>query len=207
MQAEVPRLAQSVQGLSEKRFNPAELLGSQRFKNFAALLLQHFDWVLLDTPPVMAVTDASITANMAHGVLFVVGSEMTSRRIAQRAMEQLGLGQAKFLGAVLNRVNIERDSYYYSRYYRPDYGGYYGPAAGSSGLQLQPSSGLVLSGAGSAGANTTPVAVARDALVAAVRAAAPANADAVRWTSTRAARRTGRESERGTLPARDSREA
>ncbi|MBW3672351.1 MAG: DUF3883 domain-containing protein, partial [Acidobacteria bacterium] len=61
------------------------------FKDFAAFLTQHFDWVVLDTPPVMAVTDASITANLAHGVLFVVGAEMTSRRIAQRAVEQLEL--------------------------------------------------------------------------------------------------------------------
>jgi len=72
------------------------------------------------------VTDASIVANLAHGVLFVVGSEMTSRRVAQRAVEQLELGQAKFLGAVLNRVDLEHNAYYYSRYYRPEYGGYYG---------------------------------------------------------------------------------
>ena len=76
--------------------NPAELLGSKRFRDFAALLLRHFDWVILDTPPVMAVTDASIAANISHGVLFVVGAEMTSRRVAQRAIEQLSHGQARF---------------------------------------------------------------------------------------------------------------
>ena len=77
--------------------NPAELLGSKRFKDFTAFLLQHFDWVIVDTPPVMAVTDASIAANLSHGVLFVVGAEMTSRRIAQRAVEQLELGQVRLL--------------------------------------------------------------------------------------------------------------
>jgi polysaccharide biosynthesis transport protein len=107
--------------------NPAELLGSKRFKDFAAFLMQYFDWVIIDTPPVMAVTDAALAANLAHGVLFVVGAEMTSRRIAQRAVEQLEMGQARFLGAVLNRVDLEHNSYYYSRYYRSDYGGYYGP--------------------------------------------------------------------------------
>ena len=112
--------------------NPAELLGSKRFKDFAAFLLQHFDWVLIDTPPVMAVTDASIVANLAQGVVFVVGAEMTSRRIAQRAVEQLELGQARFLGAVLNRVDLQHNAYYYSKYYRPDYGGYYGPPGGLS---------------------------------------------------------------------------
>jgi len=110
--------------------NPAELLGSKRFKEFAAFLLQHFDWLIVDTPPVMAVTDATVAANLAHGVLFVVGAEMTSRRVASRAVEQLELGQAKFLGAVLNRVDLEHNAYYYSRYYRPDYGSYYGPPGG-----------------------------------------------------------------------------
>jgi capsular exopolysaccharide synthesis family protein len=109
--------------------NPAELLGSKRFKDFAAFLMQYFDWVIIDTPPVMAVTDASLAANLAHGVLFVVGSEMTSRRIAQRAVEQLEMGQARFLGAVLNRVDLKHNAYYYSRYYRADYGSYYGPSS------------------------------------------------------------------------------
>ena len=58
---------------------------------------------------------------------------MTSRRIAQRAVEQLEMGQARFLGAVLNRVDLEHNAYYYSRYYRPDYGSYYGPPTGASG--------------------------------------------------------------------------
>ena len=202
--------------------NPAELLGSKRFKDFAALLLQHFDWVLLDTPPVMAVTDASIAANMSHGVLFVVGAEMTSRRIAQRAIEQLGLGQAKFLGAVLNRVDLEHNPYYYSRYYRPEYGGYYGPAAGTPSLgHLQPFGGGVIAG-GRAVSVDAPIAASTNALVAAAPAAAAsaaaapaatapvataANADVVRWTSTRAVRRTGRGSERAALRSRASREA
>jgi succinoglycan biosynthesis transport protein ExoP len=106
--------------------NPAELLGSKKFKDLTVFLQQYFDWVIIDTPPVMAVTDASIAANLAHGVLFVVGAEMTSRRVAQRAVEQLEMSQAKFLGAVLNRVDLEHNAYYYSRYYRPAYGGYYG---------------------------------------------------------------------------------
>ena len=112
--------------------NPAELLGSRKFRDLTAYLQQHFDWVIVDTPPVMAVTDASIAANLAHGVLFVVGAEMTSKRVAQRAVEQLEMSQARFLGAVLNRVDLEHNAYYYSRYYRPEYGGYYGSGPGAS---------------------------------------------------------------------------
>jgi capsular exopolysaccharide synthesis family protein len=112
--------------------NPAELLGSKKFRDLTVFLQEYFDWVIIDTPPVMAVTDASIAANLAHGVLFVVGAEMTSKRVAQRAVEQLEMSQAKFLGAVLNRVDLEHNAYYYSRYYRPEYGGYYGSGSGAS---------------------------------------------------------------------------
>lgn len=112
--------------------NPAELLGSKRFADFLTTLKEHFAWVVVDSPPIMAVTDAAIVAHVADGVLFVVGAEMTSKRVAQRAVEQLEMSQAKFLGAVLNRVDLEHNAYYYSRYYRPEYGGYYGSGAGAA---------------------------------------------------------------------------
>ncbi|MEP6915547.1 MAG: polysaccharide biosynthesis tyrosine autokinase, partial [Acidobacteriota bacterium] len=105
--------------------NPAELLGSKRFKDFMASLTQHFDWVLVDTPPVMAVTDASVVAHLVTGVLFVIGADMTSRAAAQRATEQLVHARAKFIGAVLNRVDLDHNSYYYSQYYRREYSDYY----------------------------------------------------------------------------------
>jgi capsular exopolysaccharide synthesis family protein len=105
--------------------NPAELLGSKRFKDFMASLSQHFDWVMVDTPPVMAVTDASVVAHFVTGVLFVVGAEMTSRHAGQRALDQLEHARAKFIGAVLNRVDLKHNSYYYSQYYRREYSDYY----------------------------------------------------------------------------------
>jgi receptor protein-tyrosine kinase len=67
--------------------NPADLLGSHRFKDFIATLADHFDWVLVDTPPVMAVTDAALVAHCTTGVLFVVGCEMTNRNTAAQAIE------------------------------------------------------------------------------------------------------------------------
>ena len=94
--------------------NPAELLGSKRFAEVVSTLGQHFDWVLIDTPPVMAVTDSSLAAHAANGVVFVLGSEMTSRHTAQRALDQLGNAKAKFLGAILNRVDLKHHGYYYS---------------------------------------------------------------------------------------------
>ena len=105
--------------------NPAELLGSKRFKDLLASLSGHFDWVIIDTPPVMAVTDSSVVAHLVTGVLFVVGAEQTSRHAAQRALEQLEQARAKFVGGVLNRVDLQHNAYYYSQYYRREYSDYY----------------------------------------------------------------------------------
>jgi exopolysaccharide transport family protein len=105
--------------------NPVELLGSKRFTDLLDTLKRRFDWVVVDTPPVMAVTDAPVVAHSADGVVFVVGSEMTSRSVAQTAVEQLTAANARVLGAVLNRVDLDHDGYYYSQYYRREYGTYY----------------------------------------------------------------------------------
>jgi capsular exopolysaccharide synthesis family protein len=121
-------LTQAVQRLAEPNLwimpagstppNPSELLASGRME---ALLRQvqngPFDWVIVDTPPVLAVTDASILTQWVSGVAFVVGSEMTRRRLAERAIETLAAGRPRILGAVLNRVDVSRNKYYYARHY------------------------------------------------------------------------------------------
>ena len=105
--------------------NAAELLGSRRFTELLASIRGQFDWVVIDSPPVMAVTDPNILANLSDSVVFVVGAEMTSYKIARRAVEQLERGRAVFAGGVLNRVQIQRHAYYYSQYYRREYADYY----------------------------------------------------------------------------------
>jgi capsular exopolysaccharide synthesis family protein len=105
--------------------NPVALLGSQRFKDILAGLDDHFDWVVIDTPPVMAVTDATIVAHEVPGVVFVVGAEQTSRHAAQTALERLQQASGRCFGVVLNRVDLERNPYFYSRYYRREYAEYY----------------------------------------------------------------------------------
>lgn len=101
--------------------NPAELLGSKKYLKLLESLSTAYDWIVIDAPPVMAVTDAAVIATGADGVVFVVGSEMTPRRNAQIAVEQLMGVRAKIVGAVLNRVHVEKHSYYYAQYYRKDY--------------------------------------------------------------------------------------
>ena len=105
--------------------DPSELLGSKRFTELLGSLDRHFDWVIIDTPPIMAVTDGAIVAHLTSGVVFVIGSEMTNRNAAQRAVAQLTRASAKFCGAVLNRVDLKHHGYYYSQYYRREYTSYY----------------------------------------------------------------------------------
>ncbi len=107
--------------------NPSELLASERM-NALITNLAHgpFDWVVIDTPPVLAVTDAVIIAQRVVGLVFVIGSEMTRRVHAERALETLQNGRVRGIGVVLNRVDFDRNKYYYSRYYGYQYKSYYG---------------------------------------------------------------------------------
>jgi polysaccharide biosynthesis transport protein len=110
--------------------NPSELLSSERMKALLGnLSTGPFDWVIVDTPPVLAVTDAVILAPLVSGALFVVGAEMTRRRLAERAVETLVAGKPRVMGAVLNRVDFARNRYYYSRYYGYQHKSYYAEAA------------------------------------------------------------------------------
>lgn len=107
--------------------NPSELLSSSRMQNLVANLESGpFDWVIIDTPPVLAVTDAVIIAPYVSGLVFVVGAEMTRRAHAERAIQTIQSGRPNIIGAVLNRVDLNRNKYYYSRYYGYHYKSYYG---------------------------------------------------------------------------------
>jgi capsular exopolysaccharide synthesis family protein len=113
--------------------NPSELLASERMSSFIINLQQGpFDWVVIDTPPVLAVTDAVIIAPKVSGVVFVIGSEMTRRVHAERALDTLRGSRPRALTAVLNRVDFDRNKYYYSRYYGYQYKSYYGQSQGAA---------------------------------------------------------------------------
>ncbi len=103
--------------------NPAELLGSPRFRYLLTNLGERIRWIILDCPPVLAVTDATVLAQFAQGVVLVVGAEMASRQAAALAVERLQAVNGRIVGAVLNRVDVDRHRYYYAPHYRSD--GYY----------------------------------------------------------------------------------
>src|SRR5438067_1774921 len=109
--------------------NPSELLSSERMKTLLTNLAHGpFNWIIIDTPPVLAVTDAVILAPMVTGVTFVVGAEMTRRRLAERAIETVMQANPRYAAVVLNKVNFAKNKYYYSRYYGHQYKNYYAEA-------------------------------------------------------------------------------
>jgi polysaccharide biosynthesis transport protein len=109
--------------------NPSELLGSERMKTLLTNLSHGpFDWIIIDTPPVLAVTDAVILAPAVSGVTVVIGAEMTRRRLAERAIETIMQTRPKYAAVVLNKVDFARNKYYYSRYYGQQYKNHYAEA-------------------------------------------------------------------------------
>jgi len=93
--------------------NPSELLQSERMKALLDRLSPLFDWIVLDSPPAIAVHDASILADLCDGVLFVVRAGATDFEIAQKAAGEFE--DKNLLGVVLNRVDksVSYGDYYY----------------------------------------------------------------------------------------------
>ncbi|CAH0346453.1 CpsD/CapB family tyrosine-protein kinase [Bacillus sp. CECT 9360] len=93
--------------------NPAELLGSKAMDDLIEDILQEFDIVLFDSPPVLAVTDAQILANRCDGTILVVSSGKTEFEQAAKAKESLLSVNGTILGAILNNKKVKKDQYYY----------------------------------------------------------------------------------------------
>ncbi|MGC8512508.1 MAG: CpsD/CapB family tyrosine-protein kinase [Acidimicrobiales bacterium] len=99
--------------------NPAELLGSSAFEDLAASIAAIADVVILDSPPVLTVTDAMVLTEQADGVVFVVAEGRTSRSAAQRAIQLLESSPAPILGVVANMASRSDVSSYYGTAYDP----------------------------------------------------------------------------------------
>ena len=106
--------------------NPADLLSSRKLVEAIAELREKYKFVVIDTPPIMAATDAVILSVQADGVVLVVRSGETPKEAFTRTRELLVSVKAHMLGVVLNAVSSRAPDYYYSyRYYPYSYG--YGP--------------------------------------------------------------------------------
>jgi capsular exopolysaccharide synthesis family protein len=97
--------------------NPAELLGSDEMRKLLAILTERFAHVVIDSPPAISFTDASILSTMVDGVVLVVHGGRSSRAVVRRAKQQLLDVGAHIFGVVLNNVKVETQDYYYSGYY------------------------------------------------------------------------------------------
>jgi len=104
--------------------NPAELLGSARMHEILQEAKANFDVVLLDSPPLLAVTDAAIISTMVDGVVLVIRTERTKRDAVRRALGHVRSVRGRLLGAVLNDVDMRSGAYYgsYGHYYYSYYG-------------------------------------------------------------------------------------
>jgi capsular exopolysaccharide synthesis family protein len=98
--------------------NPAELIGSEEMRKLLNILSEQFNHIIIDSPPAISFTDASILSTMVDGVILVVHGGRSSRAVVRRAKQQLLDVGAHIFGVVLNNVKVDaRDDYYYSRYY------------------------------------------------------------------------------------------
>ena len=104
--------------------NPSELLASEKMTKILEQIYKEVDFIVLDSPPVLVVTDASVLAPKVDGVLLVVKPGVSKLQACKQAVKQLNMVGAHILGVVLNDVEIDRAGYRYSsykKYYRYSY--------------------------------------------------------------------------------------
>jgi capsular exopolysaccharide synthesis family protein len=102
--------------------NPAELVGSRRFAELIEQAREEFDYVLIDSPPTEAVSDAMIASTQADGVLLVLDAQNTRKGVLWQAMRNLEAVGGTVLGTVMNNFEGAKGKYYYQYTYGDGYG-------------------------------------------------------------------------------------
>ena len=102
--------------------NPSELLGSTRMVNLLETLRKTYSRIIIDSPPVTAVTDAVVLAKWVDGLVLVVRAGGLSREVIKNGLGQLQAVEASVLGVILNGVEMGRGGYYDYQYYYYYYG-------------------------------------------------------------------------------------
>ena len=97
--------------------NPTEILSSQRFSTFLAAMRERFDYVLVDAPPVLPVSDPAIIATQGDGVLLVMDAQNTRKAAVRQATRNLQAVGATILGTVMNNLKASAGGYYYQSDY------------------------------------------------------------------------------------------
>lgn len=100
--------------------NPSEMIASKKMKNFIAVLKQRFDFIIIDAPPVIAVTDAQILSTITDGVILVTAYGQAEKEAVKKAKELLDKVKANIIGAVMTKVEMNRGKGYGYYYYYGD---------------------------------------------------------------------------------------
>ena len=100
--------------------NPLELLGSKRMFSLYTALKERYDWIIIDSPPILPVSDSIILSKIVDGVILVVDTNETDRELLNHSKEQLQNVGANIIGVVMNKVDKKKSNYYYR-----GYGNYY----------------------------------------------------------------------------------
>lgn len=93
--------------------NPSEILSSNRMKVFLDEVKERYDYIIIDSPPLMSVADAQVLAPIVEGILLVISSGETEIAVAKKSIELLKYIKANLLGVVLNKVKSNSKNYYY----------------------------------------------------------------------------------------------
>ncbi len=104
--------------------SPGDLLGSRRMADTVAQLREMYDWVVIDTPPVLFVSDAGILGTYCDGAILVVKASKHRGAVLQRAREHLEMVNTRLVGCILNQLVVSRVGRYYSSYYYHGYSRY-----------------------------------------------------------------------------------
>jgi len=102
--------------------NPVELLGSEKMANLIKRLKESFDYILVDTPPVLAVSDAVVLGPQMDGAILVVRGGKTPREALKQAREKLDAHKIKGMGVIINHAQIRDFDHYYSDSHYEHYG-------------------------------------------------------------------------------------
>ena len=106
--------------------NSAELLEEASFGTLLKEARAEYDYIIIDTPPVGTVIDGAVVGKQCDGVAIVTESGAVSYRALQKVKEQMERSGCRILGVVLNKVNVNKGSYYNTYYHKYGYGEYYG---------------------------------------------------------------------------------
>ncbi|WP_083189942.1 CpsD/CapB family tyrosine-protein kinase [Orenia metallireducens] len=97
--------------------NPAELLNSKRMEEVIKKAEKEADMVFIDTPPVIAVTDAAVLSNKVDGIILIVASHQTEEQMMVRAKENLDKANANIIGTIITKYPVSTKGGYYNYYY------------------------------------------------------------------------------------------